>query len=110
MALQFVVAERQVCFDEDVFALSVFEEGRLLQIGVNFGLIDGGNDPGLGKQVMEAVDGDIGDTNGAYFSGVKKLLHGLVCISWVDIDEIEDAVRAERESFASLAIEGALFC
>jgi hypothetical protein len=74
-----------------------------------FDLVDGRDDASLGEQVIETVDCEVGNTNSADFSSTKELLHSLVRLGRVDVDQVEDAAFAQREPLSCLSVEGTIF-
>lgn len=63
----------------DVNAVLVAEVDNLLlgERGVVLDLVDGGNNGGLGQELLEVLDTVVGDTDGLDLAGASELLHAL---------------------------------
>lgn len=77
---------------EDVVLKAELDELLVGQEGVNLDLVNGGLDLSKGHQLLEAVDGPVGDTNGTGLAASINLLHGAPCglgvLSEVLLDDV----------------------
>lgn len=64
-------------------------------------LVHGRDDLGLGDEVLELVDREIADAYRADFPGVYQLLQSSICVGWVDVCELEDALFVDWEPFVA---------
>ena len=60
----------------DSFGLVVGGEGALLQPGVEFELVRGGDGGGVGEEALEFRVAEVGDADGAGFAGLQARFHG----------------------------------
>lgn len=67
-----VVPERRVCLNQDALLFAELHEGRLLQIRMDFDLVDGWDDAAVGKEVVDAALVEVRDADGADFFGHQQ--------------------------------------
>lgn len=71
--------ERRVSGGEDVVLLAELDQLLVGQEGMDLDLVDGGLDLCEGQELLQTVDGPVGDTNGTGLAASINLLHGAPC-------------------------------
>ena len=87
-------AERRVGGHHDVVVLAELDELRVGQEGVDLDLVDHGLDLCEAEQLLEAVNGPVGDANGLCLARLVNLLHGPPGRLWVLGEVLFDDVLA----------------
>ena len=87
-------AERRVGGDEDVVFLAVLDEVCVGEERVDFDLVDHGLDLRDLKQLLQAGDSPVGNSDRLGLAGVVDLLHGAPCGLWVLCELLLDDVLA----------------
>ena len=71
-----LVAEGGVLLDVDAFGFVVGGEGGLLEPGVEFDLVRGGDDGGFAEEALEFGVAEVGDADGFGFAALEGFFHG----------------------------------
>ena len=74
-----LVAEGGVLLDVDVFGFVVGGEGGLLEPGVEFDLVRGGDDGSFAQEALEFGVAEVGDADGFGLAALEGFLHGFPC-------------------------------
>ena len=74
-----LVAKGGVLLDVDVFGFVVGSEGGLLEPGVEFDLVRGGDDGGFAEEAREFGVAEVGDADGFGFAALEGFFHGFPC-------------------------------
>lgn len=100
-------SEGRVGSQVNTLGLAELEQLPLGVLGVELDLVSGGDDLGSGKELLEVLDREVGDTDGLGLAGGDQGLHALVGLGKVNVLEQELAlVVASHGSRAGLEGDG----
>ena len=96
-----LVPEGTVLLDVDAFALVVGGEGGLLQPGVAFNLVRGGDDGRFREEAFELGLAEVGDADGFRLAALQCFLHRFPCVDVVGVAGFDLVVLLGHESVAA---------
>lgn len=105
--------ERRVGLDGDAVLAADVDEVLALEEGVDLNLVDSGDNRGLGHELLEVVDTEVGDTNGADLAEALGSLksspggNALLLVVRGGVDEVEvEVVELELLKGVAEGVEG----
>ena len=87
-----MVAEGGVLLDVYSLAFIEFDERALLEPGMEFELVGGGDDAAVGEEAFEFCFREVGDADGFCFSGLKEGFHGAPGFEEVGVAGLDFAI------------------